>query len=82
MGAAAALHAEDMAFTQYREPGILMWRDFGLQVRCVNAVVNTFRGAGDKPGVVVPGVLNLRFKCFLGFAAFSSSLRICVSFYI
>lgn len=32
MGGAAALELEDMAFTQYREPGILMWRDFGMQV--------------------------------------------------
>lgn len=32
IGGAAALGTEDMAFTQYREPGILMWRDFGLQV--------------------------------------------------
>lgn len=31
MGGAAALELEDMAFTQYREPGILMWRDFGMQ---------------------------------------------------
>ncbi|CAN0518049.1 unnamed protein product [Scytosiphon promiscuus] len=33
MGAAAALDLKDMAFTQYREPGILMWRDFGMQVQ-------------------------------------------------
>ena len=33
MGGAAALELEDMAFTQYREPGILMWRDFGMQAR-------------------------------------------------
>lgn len=32
MGGAAALELKDMAFTQYREPGILMWRDFGIQV--------------------------------------------------
>lgn len=32
MGGAAALHANDMAFAQYREPGLLMWRDFGIQV--------------------------------------------------
>lgn len=32
MGGAAALDPKDMAFTQYREPGILMWRDFGVQV--------------------------------------------------
>eukprot|EP00904_Undaria_pinnatifida_P011595 jgi/Undpi1/7566/HiC_scaffold_22.g10039.m1 len=31
MGAAAALDLKDMAFTQYREPGIIMWRDFGMQ---------------------------------------------------
>lgn len=32
MGGAAALDMNDMAFTQYREPGLLMWRDFGIQV--------------------------------------------------
>lgn len=32
LGGAAALELEDMVFTQYREPGILMWRDFGIQV--------------------------------------------------
>lgn len=29
---AAAMESEDMAFTQYREPGILMWRGFKVQV--------------------------------------------------
>lgn len=38
MGGAAALDLEDMAFTQYREPGILMWRDFGMQVLCLLCV--------------------------------------------
>lgn len=33
IGGAAALRVEDMVFTQYREQGVLMWRDFGLQVR-------------------------------------------------
>lgn len=44
MGAAAALDLKDMAFTQYREPGIIMWRDFGMQVRGVTtqAVGRTF----------------------------------------
>lgn len=32
IASAAALDAEDMVFTQYREPGVLMWRGFELQV--------------------------------------------------
>ena len=32
MAGAAALELEDIAFTQYREPGILMWRGFSVQV--------------------------------------------------
>ncbi|CAN0038226.1 unnamed protein product [Ascophyllum nodosum] len=31
MAGAAALELEDIAFTQYREPGILMWRGFSVQ---------------------------------------------------
>jgi TPP-dependent pyruvate/acetoin dehydrogenase alpha subunit len=32
IASAAALHAEDEVFGQYREPGVLMWRGFSLQV--------------------------------------------------
>ncbi|CAM9829340.1 unnamed protein product [Discosporangium mesarthrocarpum] len=32
IGSAAALDKEDVVFMQYREPGILMWRGFDLQV--------------------------------------------------
>lgn len=43
MGGAAALELEDMTFTQYREPGILMWRDFGMQVGCLLCVLRRER---------------------------------------
>jgi Dehydrogenase E1 component len=33
IASAAALHAEDEVFGQYREPGVLMWRGFSLQVQ-------------------------------------------------
>jgi 2-oxoisovalerate dehydrogenase E1 component alpha subunit len=33
IASAAALRAEDEVFGQYREPGVLMWRGFSLQVR-------------------------------------------------
>jgi 2-oxoisovalerate dehydrogenase E1 component alpha subunit len=32
IASAAALHARDTVFAQYREPGVLMWRGFTLQV--------------------------------------------------
>lgn len=64
MGGAAALETEDMAFTQYREPGILMWRDFGMQVlrvtscapdavgmrECENAVGMSMHGNENEVG--------------------------------
>ncbi|CAN0311937.1 unnamed protein product [Pylaiella littoralis] len=47
MGGAAALELEDMAFTQYREPGILMWRDFGMQAfadQCLSNISDLGKG--------------------------------------
>ncbi|CAM9889669.1 unnamed protein product, partial [Hapterophycus canaliculatus] len=49
MGGAAALDAKDMAFTQYREPGLLMWRDFGVQAcafadQCLGSIDDLSKG--------------------------------------
>lgn len=73
MAGAAALHAEDMAFTQYREPGILMWRDFGLQVRCASTAVDAFHRVGDNPRVVVPHP-TFTFSKVPCFAVFSNPI--------